>query len=284
MRRLFLGVALTFVAASSAFAQQVAIHSAIPDLTAGTVFVSGINFSTAPIVEIDAMPVSVLSASSELLLVQLPVNVQAQPGSYLLKVTVKSKKGTTSDVFAITLGAVGPKGDTGSQGSQGLQGLTGPQGPQGPEGPQGAAGPPTPPSSYPVISFGSGNAQFTGDRQVATQVTSLDLRAPGEGGSWASVKVDATIHVRNSAPNVPINFWLTRDGGTEQSLFQQLPVLPYQGTSASVTWVATIPSGLTDVIRVWVSNTPENPGCVAVNSCSQFNVDGVVSAIAVPIP
>ena len=80
-----------------------------------------------------------LSASSRLLVVQLPGSVVAQPGTYLLTVT-RGKRSTERDVFSVTIRAVGPKGDTGELGAPGPQGPQGDVGPQGPQGPQGERG------------------------------------------------------------------------------------------------------------------------------------------------
>jgi hypothetical protein len=103
-------------------------------------FVSGKNFGAAPTVKINGTLVTVLSSSPELLLVTLPSEVIAQPGSYLLVV----RAGNTAeerDVFSFTVGAVGPKGDKGDAGETGAKGETGLQGPQGEKGDKGDPGP-----------------------------------------------------------------------------------------------------------------------------------------------
>ncbi|MDA1272558.1 MAG: hypothetical protein O2960_00695 [Verrucomicrobia bacterium] len=74
--------------------------------------------------------------------VALPENIEGYPGSFLL--VVRSGNGTSQqDLFAVTIGAVGPegpKGEPGSQGSVGPQGTAGPRGEPGPEGLAGAQG------------------------------------------------------------------------------------------------------------------------------------------------
>jgi hypothetical protein len=102
----------------AAYAQQLVIHSAVPDFNGGTLFISGENFGTSPQIELNAIPVVVRSASPQLLLVDVPASVLAQPGSYLLDVR-RGKRESERDVFNFTIGAVGPKGDAGPQGPQG---------------------------------------------------------------------------------------------------------------------------------------------------------------------
>jgi hypothetical protein len=139
MRRLLGAFLILLLSCSAAFAQQLVIRSAVPDSTAGTLFIAGQNFGASPTVEIDAIPVVVRSSSPELLLVDVPASVLAQPGSYLLSVR-KGKRDVDRDVFAVTIGAVGPKGDSGLQGERGLQGPAGADGARGPEGPAGSQG------------------------------------------------------------------------------------------------------------------------------------------------
>jgi hypothetical protein len=148
MRRIGAFIIVGLLSSAPAFAQQLVIKSAIADQTAGTLFISGENFGTAPQVEINGLHSALLSASSELLLVQVPASVVAQPGTYLLKVT-RGKRDQDRDVFAVTIGAAGPRGEVGPEGPQGPAGATGPEGrvgtkgeagPQGPEGPIGPAG------------------------------------------------------------------------------------------------------------------------------------------------
>jgi hypothetical protein len=129
-----------FLSVSPAFAQQLVIKSAVPDLTAGTLFISGQNFGSSPTVEVNGIASEVLSASPELLLVQLPASAVAQPGSYLLAIT-QGNAPKDRDVFAVTIGAVGPKGEQGPQGLQGVNGEPGRVGPAGLPGPKGDPGP-----------------------------------------------------------------------------------------------------------------------------------------------
>src|SRR2546422_7291204 len=136
MRRVAVVVVLLLLPFSPAFAHQLVIQSAVPDLNAGTLFVSGKNFGAAPIVRVNGTLVTVVSSSPELLLVMLPADVIAQPGSYLLMV----RAGGTAeerDVFSFTMGSVGPKGEKGESGPQGPQGDRGEIGPQGLKGDNG---------------------------------------------------------------------------------------------------------------------------------------------------
>lgn len=72
--------------------------------------------------------------------VALPENIEDFPGSFLLG--VRSGNGTSQqDLFALTIGAVGPEGPQGEPGSQGSVGPQGAEGPRGEPGPQGETGP-----------------------------------------------------------------------------------------------------------------------------------------------
>jgi len=137
MRRIGAIFVLAVLSFSPAIAQQLVVKSAVPDQSAGTLFISGENFGTAPVVAINGLSASILTASPQLLLVQMPASVVAQPGSYLLQVA-RGKRDQERDVFAVTIGAVGPKGDSGEPGANGA---AGPQGPQGETGPKGDVGP-----------------------------------------------------------------------------------------------------------------------------------------------
>jgi hypothetical protein len=142
MRRIGAFIILALLSFSPAFAQQLVIKSAVPDQNAGTLFIAGENFGTAPSVEINGLHAAVQNASPQLLLVQVPASVLAQPGSYLLTVA-RGKKTSERDVFNFTIGAVGPMGEpgpAGPKGDTGEQGPAGPPGPSGPQGPQGEAG------------------------------------------------------------------------------------------------------------------------------------------------
>jgi hypothetical protein len=140
MYRFPVAVVLVLLSFSSAFAQQLVIKSAIPDHSVGTLFISGENFGSAPDVEINGLDAPVVSSSPQLLLVQVPASVVAQPGSYLLKV-LRGKREQERDVFALTVGAVGPEGEQGPQGPEGPKGDSGEPGPAGFEGPRGPEGP-----------------------------------------------------------------------------------------------------------------------------------------------
>lgn len=125
---------------------QLAISAAVPNLAAGTVTLTGVNFtdrSDSDVrVWINRVPVAIQSASSTQVIVALPGGLGA--GSYQLEMTRTNGNGGASTngprygAITLTIGAVGA---TGPQGPQGLQGLMGPQGAPGAPGPQGPAGP-----------------------------------------------------------------------------------------------------------------------------------------------
>jgi hypothetical protein len=156
MRRIGAFAALALLSFTPAFAQQLVIHSALSDVTAGTMLIEGENLGgPSAVVKIDLYPAPVLNGSPELLLVQMPASVLAQPGSYLLTVE-RGKRTTERDVFNVAVGALGPKGDVGPQGPPGEPGNSGPMGPQGLAGPMGPAGPtgPAGPGSVRVMDAG----------------------------------------------------------------------------------------------------------------------------------
>jgi hypothetical protein len=129
-----LALALNLLVISPAYADRLLIRSAVPDMNAGALFISGVGFGASPKVEIAGVRVLVLSASDELLLVELPAAVRAQPGTYLLRVM----RDLFAASFDVTIGAVGPRGDAGPQGDTGPQGPAGPKGDVGPTGPPGS--------------------------------------------------------------------------------------------------------------------------------------------------
>lgn len=133
---------------------QLAVVKATPDLVNETLSVEGVGFGLEPgLVAIEDASLTLLSWSDTEILVKLPPELIAAPGSYLVTV-VRSrphgngKKDDDGDGkrvgwFIATIGAVGPqgeRGDLGPQGDPGPQGVPGPQGIQGPPGPTGATG------------------------------------------------------------------------------------------------------------------------------------------------
>ncbi len=135
--------------------KQLVINSAAVDPVSGLVLVTGQQFGTMPAVTIDNMPVRVLSGSQEVLVVELPASLLAQPGTYLL--TVERSQGANdrgqsanergqgakgSASFVLAVGAIGPQGPRGEAGSPGAKGDVGPAGPQGGAGPKGDKGDP----------------------------------------------------------------------------------------------------------------------------------------------
>ena len=174
MGRFAAALVLVLLSALPASAQQLVILSAVPSVDQETLFVSGRNFGTAPTVRVNGALVTVISSSPELLLVALPADVIAQPGSYLLTIRRscdnRGSEDERRDVFSFTVGAVGPKGEKGDPGEPGPEGDAGDVGPQGEKGDTGAIGPqgePGPPG--PVGSQGP-----KGDKG--------DVGSPGEPG------------------------------------------------------------------------------------------------------
>ncbi len=115
-----------------------------------------------PIVLWESVPVAVtefrtLKDDWQIITIQLPTDrsggTNPVSGSHLLRVMRASKQGRamedreSSDVFYVTIGAVGPQGPKGDAGPPGATGPVGPPGAQGPKGdigPVGLLGPPGP--------------------------------------------------------------------------------------------------------------------------------------------
>lgn len=130
---------------------QVVVTAAAADLSQSLLFVAGQGFTPAAVVFLGGQPLGgvVVNGQGTALSALLPPNLP--PGSYSLTV-VAGPASIQTTVFAVTLGAVGPRGEdgppgpagqagpAGSPGPQGPQGFLGPGGPVGPSGPQGAAG------------------------------------------------------------------------------------------------------------------------------------------------
>src|ERR1700704_3413798 len=117
----------------SAETRQLVINSVVVDQGSGLALVGGNYFGSTPTVTINDISVQVLGASSQLLLIELPASVRAQPGTYRLMVD-RDHSATGQDTFELTTrgGTAGPPGPPGP---------TGATGPAGPAGPLGVAGP-----------------------------------------------------------------------------------------------------------------------------------------------
>ena len=160
----FLAFVLCIIPAVVAHAQNdngqtLEITAAEPDLGAGTMLITGTNFSRGAtfdgIVQLffppdsgpaDLVVVSFDPVSPQMILVESPAGIQDFPGTYLLRVRTKENKnskhwGLVAD-FDVTFGAVGPVGADGELGPIGPFGPEGPQGPQGDTGLQGSEGAP----------------------------------------------------------------------------------------------------------------------------------------------
>jgi hypothetical protein len=119
-------------------ARALAIGTATVSADQSTLFVTGANFGTRPLVMLANIVlggVQVASTGGQLtaLMPALP------PGSYRLVISRGSGSNRT-DGMDVTVGAVGPKGEVGAVGPKGDTGETGAPGPEGPAGPQGAKG------------------------------------------------------------------------------------------------------------------------------------------------
>ena len=119
--------------------KQLVVRSAVVDSANAVVVVTGTQFGRGPAVTINNMPARLLSASSDMLVVELPGSVAAQPGTYLMTV-VREQSLPGIGVFFITVGAVGPEGPRGESGPRGSAGDVGPAGPAGPQGDPGLKG------------------------------------------------------------------------------------------------------------------------------------------------
>jgi Collagen triple helix repeat (20 copies) len=120
--------------------RQNVITSAVVDKASGLVLVAG-QFGWNPLVTINGMTVHVMSASSQMMVVELPASLLDQPGAYLLTVSTGSGSKQTT-FFEITVGAVGPQGPRGADGASGAKGDPGPAGATGDKGDKGDKGDP----------------------------------------------------------------------------------------------------------------------------------------------
>jgi Collagen triple helix repeat (20 copies)/IPT/TIG domain len=140
---LVLSVTVALPLAPSALAASPAVPppfmtEVVPNTATNSVTISGTNLGSAGFTTVmldgSATPLTLTTVTNTSVVATLPAGLP--PGSYLLTLTTTTK-GTQSDEFWLTLGAVGP---TGPQGPQGVQGSTGPAGTTGPAGPAGATG------------------------------------------------------------------------------------------------------------------------------------------------
>ncbi len=143
---LFSGFAAGLVVASLAVApasaedrNDLSIRAAVSDAMQTRIFVDGTNFCAAPAVTLDAVPLTVISASKTLIAVAMPAITA--PGTYRLVVTCRPARGdddSRADSLDVAFGLKGAKGDKGDKGDPGATGAQGPAGAAGPaQGPQG---------------------------------------------------------------------------------------------------------------------------------------------------
>ena len=159
---------------------QVVISSATADLLNDQVLITGANFTADAEVWLADFSLSIVSASSTLVIATLPASIKSAPGSYALSIIAGNAPKTKADI-SLAVGAVGPKGDTGPQGAKGDQGDPGPQGIQGPQGPAGPAGPAGLGGALHGLReyYSSGSATFV----VPDGVTSMLVELWGAGGA-----------------------------------------------------------------------------------------------------
>jgi hypothetical protein len=151
-----LTVFLGFSSISMQADDRPAIESAaeVLNVTPHQLIIKGSGFGwSQPVVNISAVPASVLSHTETVVVVEIPSSIAAVPGSYILTLATGPGNGANQTQLDVTLGATGgpgpqgvagPAGATGAQGVAGPAGATGPQGvagPAGATGPQGVAGP-----------------------------------------------------------------------------------------------------------------------------------------------
>jgi hypothetical protein len=111
------------------------IVSAIQSTQTPQLTITGTNFGKAkPFVNLDNLPMTVLSYTDTLVVVTLPVSIQSTPGTYKLSLTNNSVSDDTEERTAYFAVAIGQPG------SSGVTGPTGPTGPAGPAGPTGLTG------------------------------------------------------------------------------------------------------------------------------------------------
>ncbi len=146
----------------SAEVRQLIINNVVVDQRSGLSLISGKHFGSTPTVTINDIQVSVLNGSSQLLLIELPVSVRAQPGTY--RVTVeRNRTPNGKDTFTLVIVSApsGGSGEAGPPGPAGLAGSAGPAGPAGPPGPAGPAGP-VGPAGAPGVAGPAGAVGPTG--------------------------------------------------------------------------------------------------------------------------
>ena len=136
---------------------------------------------------IDGIPLQLLSNTDTVIVVNLPDNLAA--GSYDLQVSVSNGNGGkngavtphTAD-FDLTIGTAGPAG---AQGPQGIAGPAGPAGPAGAIGPQGPVGPVGPQGLTGLT--GPAGANGVSGYEIVSQTTLHVVMAPNYGtGATAS--------------------------------------------------------------------------------------------------
>ena len=102
--------------------RQVVISSATADLLNEQVLITGANFTADAEVWLGGFPLTIVSASSTLVIATLPASVKAAPGSYALSIIAGTAPKTKADI-SLAVGAAGPKGDTGPQGPISIAGM-----------------------------------------------------------------------------------------------------------------------------------------------------------------
>jgi hypothetical protein len=180
------GAAVAWLICSAlAQAQTPVVVGTAINYTTKQITIAGTNLlpsSGSPVVHLDGASLTLVSSTSTQIVADLPAGLAA--GSFRLTV---SNGTSTTGVFDMTYGAVGPQGATGPAGPSGPQGPAGPTGPAGPEGATGPAGPTGPqgPAGTVTLPFnGTGTSTGTALFNITNTIPNNSAVA-GSGGQAA---------------------------------------------------------------------------------------------------
>jgi uncharacterized membrane protein len=273
-------VVLVFIAAvgvtvSTAHAQTTPPRSAVQlVITAAALsdsnvlFLSGLNFGTAPQVYLSDTALEVLNVSPDGTMLTARVAEALAPGTYLVHVSRGSGR-PENGAFAVTVGAIGPKGDKGDAGSPGPQGLTGAAGPAGPSGPAGPAG----------------AAGATGPQGPIGPMGPMGPAGPqGPTGDSTSGGVDTFFDWGYGADPTPVLAFLTRPLSVKVTGSTNKVVVTSSKAFGAAQWT----SGATD-LNLWICSRPEGGAIthhggglmglsVPANSRQVFSLSGLIDA------
>ena len=192
--RTFISIFLSFSLVPMHAGTKPSIVSAVPlyNVSPHQLIIRGNGFGESqPVVAFSGHPAMVLSHTETVVAVEIPLDISAVPGVYVLTLATGPGNGANQTELSVTLGASGPPGATGPHGAPGAAGATGPSGvagaagatgPQGPAGPPGATGPHGAPGATGAQGL-TGPAGATGPQG-----------APGPAGASALLVSTVTIH------------------------------------------------------------------------------------------